>query len=135
MARHFTHHATRNFKRWSKSEDSKLKSLIRSGLNSEEVALEMGRTRASVMVRKSYLGIKDKMTPARGSSMPYTSFARNRNTDSQASINFPEAETPATVPAPTTVEKTKSLGKSLDEVISRAKAMGLKVNITISSDN
>jgi hypothetical protein len=132
MGRHFTNHATKNFQRWKKSEDAKLKSMIREGRNSEEIALELGRTRASVMGRKSYLGIKDKMTPARGSSMPYTSFSKNRTNDStQATLEFPEVET-KTKPEKTTA---KSLGSSLDEVISRAQSMGLKVNITISSEN
>lgn len=134
MARNFTDHATKNFQRWKKSEDAKLKSLIREGRNSEEIALEMGRTRASIMGRKSYLGIREKMTPARGSSMPYTASSRNRGsvTTNQSTLEFPETETKVVEKIPS---GKKSLGNSLDEVITQAKAMGLKVNITISSDN
>lgn len=130
MARHFTNHATKNFKRWSKSEDSKLKTMIVNGFNSEEIALELGRTRASIMGRKSFLGIEERLEPARGSKMPYTSFARNRHNDSnQAVMNFPEV-----IEKPVEKKEKSSLGSSLDEVIAKAKAMGLKVNITISSE-
>ncbi len=127
MSRNFTQHATKNFQRWKKSEDDKLKSLIRGGCNSEEIALELGRTRASVMGRKSFLGIREKMTPARGSSMPYTSFARNRSLDEKKKVHTSSVAYDAPL-------GTVSIGSSIDTVIARAKSMGLKVNITISSE-
>ena len=132
MARHFTHHATKNFKRWSKSEDSKLKTMIVNGFNSEEIALEMGRTRASIMGRKSFLGIEEKMEPARGSRMPYTSFAKHRTKNPAQTTLFPVAEVKEKERV--TQAPPASIGNSIDEFIAKAKLMGLKVNITISSE-
>jgi hypothetical protein len=127
MARNFATHATKNFKRWSQSEDSKLKRMVREGFNSEQIALEMGRTRASISVRKSTIGIKERITPARGSSMPYT--ASEKHSHGTFVTNAVEVKEKLTKPATRT-----SLGESLDDFIGKAKAMGLKVNITLASE-
>lgn len=44
-------------------------------------------------------------------------------------MNFPEV-----IEKPVEKKEKSSLGSSLDEVIAKAKAMGLKVNITLSSE-
>lgn len=75
------HNAARQHERWTQAHDMKLKKMIRDGKNSEEIATELGRTRAAVMGRKAALGITQKMAPARGSKMPYTAYDKTRTTD------------------------------------------------------
>lgn len=74
------HNAARQHERWTQAHDLKLKKMIRDGKNSEEIATELGRTRAAVMGRKTSLGIVQKMAPARGSKMPYTAYDKTRTT-------------------------------------------------------
>lgn len=73
--------ALRQHERWTPAHDLKLKKMIKDGKNSAEIATELGRTRAAVMNRKQVLGIAQKMTPARGSKMPYTAYDKKRTTD------------------------------------------------------
>jgi hypothetical protein len=75
------HNAARQHERWTQAHDMKLKKMIRDGKNSEEIATELGRTRAAVMGRKAALGITQKMAPARGSKMPYTAYDKTRTTN------------------------------------------------------
>jgi hypothetical protein len=73
--------ALRQHERWTQAHDLKLKKMIKDGKNSAEIAAELGRTRAAVMNRKQVLGISQKMTAARGSSMPYTAYDKTRTTN------------------------------------------------------
>jgi hypothetical protein len=75
------HEALRQHERWTTAHDLKLKKMIKDGKNSAEIATELGRTRAAVMGRKTVLGISQKMTPARGSKMPYTAYDKTRTTN------------------------------------------------------
>lgn len=123
------HKAPSQFKPWTKVDDQKLRTLIIDGKNSEEIAIALGRTRASVMGRKSFLGIKQKMAPARGSSMPYTAFAKEeRGTVVRETKVTPSGEVHA---AP--VKST--LGTTIDTLIKQSKDMGLKIKISFSSED
>jgi hypothetical protein len=137
MARVFAT-ATKNFKRWTADDDDQLKTMIKRGKNSEQIARSLGRTRASIMGRKSFLGIEDKMTPARGSDMPYTSFARVERKKKGATPivvekapvlknNLKEEMQPELIKS--------TIGSTIDSIIEKAKTMGLKVKISLESED
>jgi len=119
------HKAPSLFKRWTKKDDIQLRQMIKEGKNSEEIATALGRTRSSVMGRKSALGIKAKMVPARGSKMPYVSFERERRAETLKE---------EVVPVESQKEKNEKIGKNIDDLIEMAQSLGLSLSITITSD-
>jgi hypothetical protein len=73
--------AARQHEPWTPAQDARLRKMIKDGKNSEEIAIELGRTRAAIMGRKQVIGITQKITAARGSKMPYTAYDKKRRTD------------------------------------------------------
>jgi len=125
------HKAPSLFKRWTKKDDIQLRLMIKEGKNSEEIATALGRTRSSVMGRKSALGIKTKMVAARGSKMPYVSFERERRTET---LKKEEAPSVPMAKVETQKEKNEKIGKNIDRLIETAQSLGLSLTITITSD-
>ncbi len=123
--------ASSQFRPWTKIDDHMLIKMINEGKNSEQIAESLGRTRAAVMGRKSHLGVKQKMAPARGSKMPYTGFSK----EGRAKIEDILPEIPTSAPIIETPRATSTLGSSIDEVLNKAKALGLKVKISISTED
>lgn len=121
--------ASSQFRPWTKIDDHMLIKMIKEGKNSEQIAESLGRTRAAVMGRKSHLGVKQKMAPARGSKMPYTGFSKEGRKEGILS------EIPIPAPIIETPRATSTLGSSIDEVLIKAKALGLKVKISISTED
>ena len=124
--------AAKNFKRWTADDDTTLREMISKGKNSEQIARKLGRTRASVMGRKSFLGIEEKMTQARGSEMPYTSFARNKRVKGRVVIQDTVVEKPIPSNKPEIIP-VQSIGTTIDSIIEKAKTMGLKIKISLES--
>lgn len=123
------HKAPAQFRPWTNVDDQKLKTMIVGGKNSEEIATALGRTRASVMGRKSFLGIKQKMAPARGSSMPYTAFAKEeRGTVIRAKV-------PEVVELIQSKPVKATLGTTIDTLIQQSKDMGLRIKISFTSED
>lgn len=125
------HKAPSLFKRWTKKDDIQLRLMIKEGKNSEEIATALGRTRSSVMGRKSTLGIKTKMAAARGSKMPYVSFERERRAET---LKKEEAPAVPMAKVETQKEKNEKIGKNIDRLIETAQSLGLSLTITITSD-
>ena len=140
------HNAPAIFKRWSKKDDATLRRMIKQGKNSEEIATELGRTRSSIMGRKYSLGIKAKMTPARGSKMPYVAFGKDRRSPEEMMMDEvvvttqPEPKSKVGRPAGSknkeakVVKETPSMGSHLDKLLEAAKKMGMTLEITIKSE-
>jgi hypothetical protein len=125
------HKAPAQFRPWTNVDDQKLKTMIVGGKNSEEIATALGRTRASVMGRKSFLGIKQKMAPARGSLMPYTAFAKE-----ERGTVVREAKVTIEPTSEVHVAPSKStLGTTIDTLIQQSKDMGLRIKISFSSED
>jgi hypothetical protein len=122
------HKAPSQFRPWTSVDDNMLRKMINEGRNSEQIAEALGRTRAAIMGRKSNLGIKQKMVPARGSQMPYVAFGRNRG---KVATPQPQPEKMVITPR---VEK-RTLGNDIDNLLSQAKSMGLKLKIEISTED
>jgi hypothetical protein len=140
------HNAPAIFKRWSKKDDATLRRMIKQGKNSEEIATELGRTRSSIMGRKYSLGIKAKMTPARGSKMPYVAFGKDRRSPEEMMMDEvvvttqPEPKSRPGRPAGSknkeakVVKESPSMGSHLDKLLEAAKKMGMTLEITIKSE-
>jgi hypothetical protein len=127
------HKAPHLFKRWSKKDDAQLRSMIKEGKNSEEIATALGRTRWSILGRKSKLSIKPRIAPARGSKMPYFSFERKRKAEKEEAptVLIAKAETQK---EKTQKEKNEKIGKNIDRLIETAQSLGISFTITITSD-
>ena len=136
--------ASSQFRPWTKIDDHMLIKMVNEGKNSEQIAESLGRTRAAVMGRKSHLGVKQRMAPARGSKMPYIGFSKESRSKtieeediapgfSKEGISTPAPEVPA--PIIETPRASNTIGSSIDEIFAKAKAMGLKVKISISTED
>jgi hypothetical protein len=132
---------TSNFKRWTSEEDTILREMIANGKNSAQIARTLGRTRVSIFARKAKLGINGKMAPARGSQMPYTHGTKTRNGNHKGRVK-------GTFKAPTPVAPTHkpiqpkpiqpsraTLGAHLDALMASAKAAGVKMNISFTTED
>ena len=114
--------ALRQHERWTSAHDLKLKKMIKDGKNSAEIATELGRTRAAVMNRKQVLGITQKMTPARGSKMPYTAYDKKRTTDTGVKNAKTEVEVNGIPMEATETTVSPAAEKKVDKAIKAAKA-------------
>ena len=137
-----TYKPTSNFKRWTSEEDSILEDMISNGKNSAQIARALGRTRVSIFARKAKLGISNKMAPARGSQMPYTHGTKTRNGNHKGRVKGSGAQREETPVEITPVHQVKNptrpqatLGSHLDALIATAKASGIKVNISFTTED
>jgi hypothetical protein len=127
------HTAPSQFRPWTSVDDNKLRKMVIEGRNSEEIAETLGRTRAAVMGRKSHLGIKHKMAPARGSRMPYTGFSKEGRSKTNDTTPQPIGKLEITPHFEKPAKRT--LGNDIDNLIHQAKNMGLKLKIEISTED
>ena len=139
-----TYRPTSNFKRWTSEEDQTLRDMISRGKNSAQIARALGRTRVSIFARKSKLGIDDKMTPARGSEMPYTHGTKTRNGNHKGRVKGTKKDLNHFPSNPVTNETTQrvtrsyqkaTLGSHLDALMATAKAAGVKLNISFTTED
>jgi hypothetical protein len=156
--------AAKQHQLWTPAQDARLKKMIKDGKNSEEIAIELGRTRTAIMNRKQVLGISQKITAARGSKMPYTAYDKKRRTNTglknsnpvevkaesslletmkekekktkpvEVNIDSKKIAKEAKQAAKDAVEKFKTIGKSVEKLFTNAKKNGLKVTITIGNE-
>lgn len=139
MSRKF-YEASSQFSQWTKTEDAMLKKMILDGKNSAQIAEALGRTRSSIFARKSKLGVKAKMAPARGSEMPYVAFEKKRKTEAEAlikaSVETKSESLPTVTESPMkTVQASQTIGSQIDTLLSSVKELGLKLKIEISTDD
>ena len=140
MPKHY-HKPSKLYQRWTQEEDDQLQTMVLKGKNSEQIARALGRTRVSIFARKAKLGIGSRMEPARGSGMPYTSFSRQSRNGVPTSTSIEEKKAPSPTPTPAPVEPkeprryTPSLGTQIDSIIKEARTKGLKLSITIASED
>jgi hypothetical protein len=137
-----TYRPTSNFKRWTSEEDQILRDMISRGKNSAQIAKFLGRTRVSIFARKSKLGIDAKMSPARGSEMPYTHGTKTRNGNHKGRVKGSGKSTPSFTPPANTnrvnvTPRTSraSLGAHLDALMATAKQAGIKVSVSFTSED
>jgi hypothetical protein len=126
-----TYNPPSQYRPWTKIEDNMLTKMVKEGKNSAQIAEALGRTRAAVSGRKSTLGITQRMAPATGSTMPYTSFSKEkRGFYVEPAIELDEKTYPIVVP-----EKTPTVRPLEDivlELIQTASALGLKAKVSFN---
>ena len=110
-------------KRWTNEEEKSLRNLASTGYNSEQIGIILRRTVLAIANKKSELKIV-KRTKSTGA--PYISFSDKESTSTKkATLSLPLSVTSEL--------KTTTLGTEIDQLIVRAKRMGLTVSITVNS--
>jgi len=124
--------------RWTQDEVDTLVQMIIDGKTTSEVAKALGRTKASVWTRKStlQLGSDVRLGNSRNSAvvMPMSIGTKARRTKSQIAVDRARAKGKPGRPAGSKnkVQKPAQTTAGLAEVLAQAKALGLKVTITLS---
>ena len=129
--------APSQFKAWTAIDDSTLRELVEAGHNSAEIAEALGRSRAAIACRKSHLGIDKRMTPARGTLMPYTSksykpVSKSEGFQISAPVVDKESKVATIVTPP---QPVPSIGHTVDTLVEQAKRHGIQLSITISTED
>ena len=96
-----------------------LRRLINENKSSSEIAEALGRSRASVMTKKSEMGIRKRITRKKA-TLPVV-YSKKSPRNSTANVN---PSTPA-----------MSIGQQIDAAIKTAKQQGLTLKISISNEN
>jgi hypothetical protein len=111
---------------WTKKDDAMLKEMASNKSTTDQIAVALGRTKASVWGRKSILGIKGRLTSSKGQSVfaPTTLSTKNRNTSAT-----PVTKVVKTVREAKVVEKT-NISMDFATLSKLAKESGAKIVIT-----
>ena len=118
--------------RWSKQQVETLTQLVKNGNNSSQIAIALGRTRASVMAKKSALGLEDRIQ--RGSKGSYSApmILRNKkrsNVTGQQELLFEKPTKTATVKVKKSPSQT---GGSLEDLMTQIKDFGKRTGLKIT---
>jgi hypothetical protein len=111
---------------WTKKDDAILKEMASNKSTTAQIAIALGRTKASVWGRKSILGIKGRLASSKGQSVfaPTTLGTKNRNTSAT-----PVTKVVKTVREAKVVEKT-NISMDFATLSKLAKESGAKIVIT-----
>ena len=58
-----------NNKRWTAKDDQILRQMVKDKANTAQVAIVLGRTKASIWGRKSFLGLEERLSSSKGKSV------------------------------------------------------------------
>ncbi len=143
--------------RWSSSEIRTLKQMVMEGKNSSEIAIALGRTRASVMGKKSSMDWGSKLRIHRGSNGRTAPMTAGTKTRSKSDHNVHSSETQSKLEfddfiettkkqlkadkkafmkvekAAKAVKKTSDVGSWVSQLNAFAKQSGLKLKITFEN--
>jgi hypothetical protein len=111
---------------WTKKDDAMLKEMASNKSTTDQIAVALGRTKASVWGRKSILGIKGRLASSKGQSVfaPTTLGTKNRNKSAT-----PVTKVVKTVREAKVVEKT-NISMDFATLSKLAKESGAKIVIT-----
>ena len=120
--------APSNNKRWTKSEDQILRQMVKEKATTAQVAIILGRTKASIWARKNSLGLDGRLSSSKGKgiSAPTTLRTQDRSkSPAEPVIKSKRGRKPGSTLVKTTV-------KTLDfaTLSSLAKASGARIVIT-----
>jgi hypothetical protein len=125
-----TYNPPSQYRPWTKIDDNMLTKMVKEGKNSAQIAEALGRTRSAVAGRKSTLGISQRMAPATGSTMPYTSFSKERHGTS--TIEEPTYPLVEILRKDTPTPVSRPLEDIVLELIQTASALGLKAKVSFN---
>jgi hypothetical protein len=117
---------------WTKKDDAILKEMASGKSTTDQIAVALGRTKASVWGRKSTLGVKDRLTSSKGQKniAPTTLSTKNRRwgTDPMIKTNKP-TRLIKTVSEPRVIEQA-NISIDFASLSRLAKQTGAKIVIT-----
>lgn len=113
---------------WTKKDDAILKEMASNKSTTAQIAIALGRTKASVWGRKSMLGIKGRLASSKGQNViaPTTLTSNNRRkTEAMVTV-----KTKTKVSAEPRVVKKTNISMDFDTLSKLAKQTGAKIVIT-----
>jgi|688.fasta_scaffold232473_3 hypothetical protein len=124
--------------RWSKQQVETLKQLVKNGSNSSQIAIALGRTRASVMAKKSALGLEDRIQRGAKGSYSAPMILRNKKRSSVSGQQELPFEKPATKTAtvkvkPSPSQSSGNLEQLMTQIRDFGKRSGLKITVTFEN--
>ena len=117
---------------WTRKDDAILKEMASNKSNSDQIAVALGRTKASVWGRKSMLGIKARLASSKGKKVmaPTTLGTKTRRWGSDSMVKTKKAtKSTKTVSEPRVVEQT-NISIDFASLSKLAKQTGAKIVIT-----
>jgi hypothetical protein len=115
---------------WTKKDDAILKEMASNKSTTSQIAIALGRTKASVWGRKSMLGIKGRLASSKGHSVfaPTTLSSKNRRaTEAIVKVKSPKQSKSVTEPR---VIEQKNISMDFASLSALAKQTGAKIVIT-----
>ena len=111
---------------WTKKDDAMLKEMASNKSTTAQIAIALGRTKASVWGRKSMLGIKARLSSSKGQNVfaPTTLSTKKRSASAT-----PVTKVAKTVSGPKVVEQT-NISMDFATLSRLAKESGAKIVIT-----
>ena len=127
--------APSNSQRWSDRDLRILKEMVEKGTSTHQIAIALGRTRASIWTRKSSMKLPNRLKSSRGLSdqVPATISSRSpRNSN----LNQAKTKTQAVQlqEKKSVITINESSNVSLEYISKIAKATGAKITITFGQD-
>jgi hypothetical protein len=117
---------------WTRKDDAILKEMASNKSNSDQIAVALGRTKASVWGRKSMLGIKTRLASSKGKKVmaPTTLGTKTRRWGSDPMVKTKKAtKSTKAVSEPRVVEQT-NISIDFASLSKLAKQTGAKIVIT-----
>ncbi len=117
---------------WTRKDDAILKEMASNKSNSDQIAVALGRTKASVWGRKSMLGIKTRLASSKGKKVmaPTTLGTKTRRWGSDSMVKTKKAtKSTKAVSEPRVVEQT-NISIDFASLSKLAKQTGAKIVIT-----
>lgn len=116
---------------WTKKDDAILKEMASDKSTTDQIAVALGRTKASVWGRKSMLGIKARLASSKGKKVmaPTTLSKKTRRLDSDSMVQPKKSKSTKTVSEPRVVEQT-NISMDFASLSKLAKQTGAKIVIT-----
>lgn len=115
---------------WTKKDDAILKEMASNKSTTAQIAIALGRTKASVWGRKSMLGIKGRLASSKGQTVvaPTTLTSNNRRSQEEM-VKAKNPKQVKSVSEPRVIEQ-KSISADFAALSALAKQTGAKIVIT-----
>jgi hypothetical protein len=123
--------APSNNKVWTKNDDSILKEMANNGSSTAQIAIALGRTKASVWGRKWGLGIKGRLASSKGTGIaaPISISSKKRREETLVKVKTQNIKTTIKEKSPKR-SSVKSEGFDFNALSRLAKESGAKIVIT-----
>ena len=115
---------------WTKKDDAILKEMASNKSTTAQIAIALGRTKASVWGRKSMLGIKGRLASSKGQTVVApTTLTSNTRRSQEAMVKVKNPKQVKSVSEPRVIDQ-KSISADFAALSALAKQTGAKIVIT-----